>query len=49
MKATVMLASFMFVTAISAAQEITGDWNGTLSVGTTELRLVLHISKKPNG
>jgi hypothetical protein len=27
------------------AQDITGEWNGTLKVGQAELRLVLHVSK----
>jgi hypothetical protein len=31
------------------AQDIAGDWQGTLSVGGTELRLVLHITKAPDG
>lgn len=31
------------------AQDIVGDWHGTLSAGGAELRLVLHISKGDNG
>jgi uncharacterized protein len=31
------------------AQEVAGDWQGTLSAGGAELRLVLHISKGDNG
>jgi hypothetical protein len=33
----------------SSAQDISGDWNGTLKVGAAELRLVLHISKSAEG
>jgi hypothetical protein len=31
------------------AQNIVGDWQGTLKVGPAELRLVLHITKGDNG
>ena len=31
------------------AQDVTGDWNGKLSVNGGELRLVLHITKNPDG
>lgn len=31
------------------AQNVVGDWHGTLKAGATELRLVLHISKSDNG
>jgi len=34
---------------ISFAQDVTGDWNGTLHANGAELRLVLHISKNPDG
>ena len=34
---------------MSFAQDITGDWNGTLHVNGAELRLVLHLSKNPDG
>jgi|SRR5713101_7956498 len=33
----------------SSAQDITGDWNGTLKPGGGELRLVLHITKNADG
>lgn len=42
-------AFFLFVTAVSFAQDITGDWNGALKVNGAELRLVLHITKNPDG
>jgi uncharacterized protein len=36
-------------TLCSAAQDISGDWNGTLKVNGGELRLVLHITKNAHG
>ncbi len=34
----------------AVAQDIAGDWQGTLSpMGDVELRLVLHITKNPDG
>ncbi len=35
--------------AIARAQNIAGDWQGTLKAGAAELRLVLHIAKKDDG
>ena len=34
---------------LAHAQDIAGDWQGTLSAGGAELRLVLHITKATNG
>jgi hypothetical protein len=34
---------------LAVAQGITGDWQGTLSAGGAQLRLVLHISKNESG
>jgi hypothetical protein len=31
------------------AQDVIGDWQGTLKVGSVELRLVLHIARKSSG
>src|SRR5579859_1363229 len=42
-------ACLFFATAISFAQDIAGDWNGTLNTGAGELRLVLHLTKNPDG
>ncbi len=45
-----MFALFIMAAATSVlanAQDITGDWQGTLSAGGAELRLVLHITKAP--
>jgi uncharacterized protein len=37
------------VTSLASAQDIAGDWQGTLSAGGMELRLVLHITKGDDG
>lgn len=44
-----VLALVVFATAVSVAQDINGDWNGTLNTGVGELRLVLHITRSANG
>ena len=50
MKKMVMLALVWLACAgAAAAQDVTGDWQGTLHVGSAELRLVLHVSKAPDG
>src|SRR5271165_695440 len=48
MKAWTLLGFFLFA-CLAQAQDITGDWQGTLSVGAAELHLVLHIAKGPDG
>jgi hypothetical protein len=35
--------------SFAAAQDFTGDWQGTLSIAGGELRLVLHVSKAADG
>jgi hypothetical protein len=40
------LALLLAAASPSLAQDIAGDWNGTLNTGMGELRLVLHITKK---
>lgn len=42
-------ALILLTSAISLAQDITGDWNGTLNTGSGELRLVLHVTKNADG
>jgi len=37
------------LTTILPAQDITGDWHGTLKTGGPELRLQIHITKGENG
>jgi uncharacterized protein len=40
---------FFLMASLAAAQDITGDWKGTLAAGSGQLHLVLHITKSPNG
>jgi len=49
MKRFLILAMIVAAAALARAQDITGDWQGTLSVGGAELRLVLHVSKAADG
>jgi uncharacterized protein len=43
-------AVFAFLgVGLSAAQNIAGDWQGTLKAGGAELRLVLHVAKNADG
>ena len=50
MKRLLMLVGLFGCLAISAsAQDISGDWRGTLKAGGAELHLVLHISKDADG
>ncbi len=50
MKKLLMVLTFIAATTgLSFAQDIVGDWNGKLTVGTAELRLVLHVTKAPDG
>src|SRR3977135_1583521 len=30
---------------VAPAQDLTGDWQGTLSIGPRQLRLILHVDK----
>jgi non-heme chloroperoxidase len=46
----VLLAGFAALTALLAdAQNISGDWQGTLRVGAQDIRLLLQIAKSDNG
>src|SRR5271165_3678499 len=49
MKRILIFITLLIVSTIAAAQDITGDWQGTLSAGGAELRLVLHIAKAADG
>ena len=50
MKATRILIPFVFsIASLAFAQDVTGDWHGTLNVNGAELRLLLHISKNYDG
>ena len=48
-KLFIAFAFILLAAAVSLAQDITGDWNGTLKTGMGELRLVLHVTKNPDG
>ena len=50
MKKAIMVAVWA-VAAVCAAQaeDIAGDWQGTLPMGMGEIRIVLHITKAPDG
>jgi uncharacterized protein len=49
MKRFMVVTALIFLAAsISRAQDIAGDWQGTLNAGGQELRLVLHITKAPD-
>jgi fermentation-respiration switch protein FrsA (DUF1100 family) len=50
MKKILAIAVFALAAAFAArAQDITGDWQGTLKVSSVELRLVVHITKADDG
>lgn len=48
-KTMVSLAVVVVMAGLSFAQDISGDWNGTLKINGAELRLVLHVTKNPDG
>lgn len=48
-KLLIILAFIIGATSVSIAQDIAGDWNGSLKAGEVELRLVLHITKAADG
>jgi len=45
MKRYLLFLFFIFTTMVAFSQEITGEWNGTINVQNTSLRLVFHINK----
>jgi fermentation-respiration switch protein FrsA (DUF1100 family) len=49
MKRALLLTLVLIGTSLARAQDIAGDWQGTLNAGGAELRLVLHITKAPDG
>jgi len=50
MKRSLLLAVLILLAAsLASAQDISGDWQGTLSAAGAELRLVLHITKLTDG
>ena len=48
-KKLAILVSLCALALTAHAQDIAGDWQGTLHAGIADLRLVLHISKAPDG
>jgi pimeloyl-ACP methyl ester carboxylesterase len=44
-----ILAFIAVTSGLSFAQDIFGDWNGKLTIGQAELRLVLHVTKGADG
>ena len=49
MKRFMIMATLIFLAVgVSRAQDIAGDWQGTISAGGQQLRLVLHITKSPD-
>jgi fermentation-respiration switch protein FrsA (DUF1100 family) len=50
MKNAIITATMLVLTVCSVhAQDVVGDWQGTLHAGAADLRLVLHISKDDGG
>lgn len=50
MNRSIFAATLLFLVAtVAFAQDITGNWQGTLSASGAELRLVLHITKAADG
>ena len=50
MKRFLVIATLIVLTATFApAQDIAGDWQGTIKTGMGELRLVLHVAKNADG
>jgi fermentation-respiration switch protein FrsA (DUF1100 family) len=45
----VLILTLLLAASFAHTQDIAGDWQGTLSAGGTELRLVLHITKSSDG
>jgi uncharacterized protein len=49
MKRVLILAVLLGVAVVACAQDVAGDWQGSLQAGGAELRLILHITKAPDG
>ena len=49
MKRVLICAVLLYAAAFAQAQNIAGDWQGTLSANGAELRLVLHIVQNADG
>ncbi|HUI39234.1 MAG TPA: alpha/beta fold hydrolase [Candidatus Nitrosotalea sp.] len=50
MRTTILVIAVLLVCAATAtAQDVTGNWQGTLHAGAADLRLVLHITRAEDG
>jgi len=49
MKRILIFIALLIFSTTAVAQDIAGDWQGTISAGGAELRLVLHIAKAADG
>jgi len=49
MRKLMLLICTLFMALVTYGQDITGQWNGILKVGGTQLRLVLNIKPSENG
>ena len=49
MKKNLLISLSLFFATFVFGQNITGEWNGALKVGSMQLRFVLHISKTDSG
>jgi fermentation-respiration switch protein FrsA (DUF1100 family) len=49
MKLTLIPILLLAATCMAQSPDLAGDWQGTLNTGMGELRLVLHITKAPDG
>ena len=49
MKHAILLTLLIATGTFACSQDVTGDWQGSLSAGGAELRLVLHITKGADG
>ncbi|MFA7044129.1 MAG: alpha/beta hydrolase, partial [Bacteroidales bacterium] len=49
MKRYLLFILFIITTMVAFSQDITGEWDGTLNVQNTPLRLVFHINKTDTG
>ncbi len=48
-KAIIAVAIVLLAACAASAQDVAGDWQGTLHVGAADLHLVLHIAKDDGG
>jgi hypothetical protein len=45
MKTLAQTILLMWMTIASYGQDLTGQWNGTLNVQETQLRVIIHVTK----